>query len=111
MFRWIKDKYEAFQAQRKLAKQIQPKNFKQMAQEIRNLAVLASQLSPRGEDMQKLIRSVLTEMDRLTDLADRPEFRKLSTGKKLLLRQGLLESKEQLLESIESAPSPTERLQ
>ncbi|QGY40808.1 hypothetical protein GM415_11960 [Pseudodesulfovibrio cashew] len=111
MFRWIKDKVEAFRAQRKLARQIQPKNFKRMAEEIRDLAVLASQLSPRGKEIQQLIRNVIIEMDRLRELADRPEFRRLSTGKKLLLRQGLQESREQLLESIESAPSPTDRLQ
>lgn len=111
MIGWFKEKIETFKAQRKLAKQIDPRNFKQLALEIRDLAVLASQLSPRGKDIQKLIRNVLVEMERLSELADRPEFRKLSTGKKLLLRQGLLESREQLLESIESAPSPTDTLQ
>lgn len=109
--KWLKDKIEYWKEQRKLARQIQPGNFKAMAHEIRDLAVLASQLSPNSKDMSTLIRNILSEMERLADLADRPEFRKLSTGKKLLLRQGLLESKEQLLESIESAPSPTERLQ
>ena len=108
---WIKDKIEGFKAQRKLAKQIQPKNFKRLAQEIRDLAVLASHLKPQGKDIRKLIRNVMTEMDRLSELADRPEFRKLSTGKKILLRQGLQESREQLLDSIESAPSPTQTIQ
>ena len=111
MFRWIKDKIERWKAQRKLARQIDPRTFKTMAGEIRDLALLASQLSPRGKDIQTLIRNIIIEMDRLADLADRPEFRRLSTGKRLLLRQGLLESREQLLESIESAPAPTERMQ
>lgn len=111
MLKWFKNKYESFQAQRKLAREIQPKKIKAMALEIRDLALLASQLNPSGKDMQRLIRSVLTEMDKLSELTDKPEFRKLSTGKKILLRQGLKESKEQLLETIESAPSPTETLQ
>jgi len=111
MIHWFKEKIETWKAQRKLARQIDPRNFKQMAEEIRDLAILASQLSPRSEDIRKLIRNVVNEMDRLSELADRTEFRRLSTGKKLLLRQGLLESREQLLESIESAPSPTETLQ
>lgn len=111
MLKWFKKKYESFQAQRKLAKEIQPRKIKELALEIRDLARLAAQLNPSGKDMQKLIRNVLTEMDRLTDLTDKPEFRKLSTGKKILLRQGLKESREQLLETIESAPSPTETLQ
>lgn len=111
MFRWFKEKIETWKAQRKLARQINPRTFKAMATEIRDLALLASQLSPRGKDIQKLIRNIIIEMDRLSALAERPEFRRLSTGKRLLLRQGLLESREQLLESIESAPAPTERMQ
>lgn len=108
---WIKDKIETFKAQRKLAKQVDPRNFKEMALEIRDLALLSAQLGPVNHDMRKLIRNIIKEMDRLSELADKPEFRRLSTGKKLLLRQGLLESREQLLESIESAPSPTSTLQ
>lgn len=111
MFGWIKDKIETYKANRKLAKQVDPYEFKKTAREIRDLAVLAAQLNPRERDIQKLIRNVLVEMERLSEMADRPEFRRLSTGKRLLLRQGLKESRDQLLESIESAPSPTQTLQ
>lgn len=111
MIGWFKDKIETWKAQRKLAKQVDPQNFKRMAHEIRDLALLASQLNPRDRDMRQLIRNILVEMERLSDLAERPEFKRLSTGKRLLLKQGLKESREQLLESIESAPSPTETLQ
>lgn len=111
MIGWFKKKLEDWKAHRKLAKEIDPRNFKKMAHEIRDLAILASQLSPRDKDIQTLIRNVVHEMERLSELADRPEFRRLSTGKRLMLRQGLLESREQLLESIESAPSPTETIQ
>ncbi|MBG0790762.1 MAG: hypothetical protein H0S80_09720 [Desulfovibrionaceae bacterium] len=111
MFGWIKDKIEAFKAQRTLAKQVDPQEFKKAAGEIRDLAILAVQLNPRERDIQKLVRNVLVEMERLSELADRPEFRRLSTGKRLLLRQGLKESRDQLLESIESAPSPTQTIQ
>lgn len=111
MFGWFKEKIETWKTQRKLTREIDPRNFKQMAQDIRDLALLASQLNPKGRDIQQLIRNVMVEMERLSDLAERPEFRKLSVGKRLLLKQGLKESREQLLESIESAPSPTETLQ
>lgn len=111
MFGWLKDRIEAHKAQRKLARQTDPSSFKQMAMEIRDLALLASQLNPRERDIHTLIRNIIVEMDRLAELADRPEFRRLSTGKKLLLRQGLKESRDQLLESIESAASPTQTIQ
>ncbi|MFH1914965.1 MAG: hypothetical protein ABIK45_11930 [Pseudomonadota bacterium] len=108
---WLSDTIEAWRARRRLAREIDPRAIQRMAQEIRDLATLAAQLGPRGKDVRALIRNILNEMDRLTELADRPEFRRLSPGKRLLLRQGLLESREQLLESIESTPSPTERIQ
>lgn len=111
MIGWLKDKIEAFKAQRKLARQVDPYEFKKAAREIRDLAILAVQLNPRERDIQKLVRNVLVEMERLADLADRPEFKRLSTGKRLLLKQGLKESRDQLLESIESAPAPTRTLQ
>ena len=111
MIRWFRDKVQAFKAQRELARQTDPRNFKQMAMEIRDLALLASQLNPREKDIHKLIRNIVVEMERLAELADRPEFRKLSTGKKLLLRQGLKESRDQLLESIESAQAPNQAIQ
>ena len=111
MLGWLKDKIETFKAQRKLARQVDPYEFKKAAREIRDLAVLAVQLNPRERDIQKLVRNILVEMERLAELADRPEFRRLSTGKRLLLRQGLKESRDQLLESIESSPSPTHTLQ
>ncbi|MBI9079028.1 MAG: hypothetical protein JEY79_04720 [Pseudodesulfovibrio sp.] len=108
---WFKNKIADWKAQRKLTREINPRNFKQTAQDIRNLAVLASQLNPKEQRIRQLIKNILVEMDRLSDLADRPEFKQLSTGKRLLLRQGLKESRDQLLESIQSAPSPTETLQ
>jgi len=111
MVKWIREKWKAWQERRKLEQQIDPRQFKRMAEEIRDLAILAAQLSPRGKDIQQLIRNILTEMERLSQLADQPEFKRLSTGKRLLLRQGLIESREQLLESIESAPAPTQTMQ
>ncbi|WP_285906261.1 hypothetical protein [Pseudodesulfovibrio pelocollis] len=108
---WLGDTIEAWRARRRLAREIDPRAIQRMAREIRDLAMLAAHLGPRGKDVRALIRNILAEMDRLTELTDRPEFRRLSPGKRLLLRQGLLESREQLLESIESTPSPTERIQ
>ena len=111
MIRRLKDKVEAWKAKRKLEREIDPRSFKRMAKDIRDLAVLASQLGHDRGDARDLVRNVIGEMDRLDKLADQPEFRKLSTGKRLLLKKGLMESREQLLESIESAPSPTNTLQ
>jgi hypothetical protein len=50
-------------------------------------------------------------MDRLAGHAGRPEFHRLPAGKRILLRQGLLQSREQLLETMQAAPPPPRLLQ
>ncbi|WP_243545612.1 hypothetical protein [Pseudodesulfovibrio tunisiensis] len=107
----LKNMVQSWKAKRRLEKELDPANFQRMARELRDLAVLASQVCPPGMDVQHRIKSITVEMERLKQLAAAPEFRKLSTGRKLLLKQGLTQSRKQLLESIESAPSPTETLQ
>lgn len=111
MFGWAKEKWKSWRAYRKLIKEVDPKNFQRMAVEIRELAELAAQVCPYTEDIRDQIVNIQKEMDRLSNMVGKPEFRRLSTGKRLLLRQGLEQSKEQLLQAIESAPSPTEVIQ
>lgn len=98
-------------ARRALSREVSPKNIRAMAEEVGELARLAAHVSPITPEMHDLIDRIREEMDKLGHLAGRPEFRKLSTGKRILLRQGLLQSREQLLQSIDKAPSPTQRLQ
>ncbi|WP_018124852.1 hypothetical protein [Desulfovibrio oxyclinae] len=107
----LKNWWGDIKARRALAREVAPKNIRAMAVEVGELARLASQVSHASPELHELIENVRTEMARLENLAGKPEFRKLSTGKRILLRQGLLQSKEQLLESIDKAPTPTERLQ
>lgn len=103
--------WEQYKARRALAREVSPKNIRAMAEEVGELARLAAQVSASTPDMLALTDRIQSEMKNLEELAAKPEFRRLSTGKRILLRQGLLQSKEQLLESIDKAPSPTERLQ
>lgn len=111
MIKWARKKWKEWRSYRDLLKQVDPQNFQRMAVEIRELAQLAAQVSPDSEDIRTQISNIQSEMDRLGEMAAKPEFRRLSTGKRLLLRQGLEQSKEQIIQAIEAAPSPTDVIQ
>ncbi|GEM_PF-874007 len=111
MIRLLKKKWKEWRSYRALVRQVDPQNFQRMAREIKELAQLAAQVSPENADIRSQISNIQREMDQLGEMAAKPEFRRLSTGKRLLLRQGLEQSKEQLIQAIEAAPSPTDLIQ
>lgn len=96
---------------RKLSAEADPKNILALTREIREMALLAARVCPDQEAPQSRIQSILDETVRLDTMARRPEFKRLPPGRRILLRQGLLKSREQLLESIQAAPTPTRLLQ
>ncbi len=111
MFTWLGKKWQSWRAYRKLIREVDPRNFQKMATEIHELARLAARVCPPGQELAEQIANIEHEMDRLKTMASRPEFKRLSTGKRLLLRQGLEESREQLMQAIGTAPSVTTTLQ
>lgn len=111
MFKWIQQRWKSWRAYRKLIHEVDPSNFQKMAGEILELAQVAARVCPPGQELCEQITNIEREMSRLGEMAIRPEFKRLSTGKRLLLRQGLEESKEQLLQAIGTAPATTRTLQ
>lgn len=108
---WLARRWRDYRAYRRLIAEADPAAILRMSREIRALAEAAAQICPGEEPLQSRIRSIQAEMSRLGRLAVRPEFRRLSPGKRILLRQGLMQSREQLLETLQTAPSPTRVLQ
>lgn len=108
---WLRKRWRDWRTWRRLAREAHPRKILELTREIREMAEVAAQVCPREEAVQTRIQSIQAEMDRLAGLAGRPEFRRLPAGKRILLRQGLLQSRDQLLESMQSAPSPTRLLQ
>lgn len=94
-----------------VSRQINPESFRDMAGELRDLAKAAGRFWPQEHTFQEKIRRIQAEMEQLDRLASRPEFRRLSPEKRLQLRRSLMQSREQLLESVQSAPAPTRLLQ
>lgn len=107
----IRDAFRALRAQRTLKRQIEPHAFMGMATELRTLALCAAQACPGEASVQAVIRDVHLEAEKLARIASQPTFQSMPTKERMVLRQGLLHSKRQLLESIQSAPAPTSLLQ
>ncbi|SDK82895.1 hypothetical protein SAMN05660337_1366 [Maridesulfovibrio ferrireducens] len=111
MFGWINELIYQAKKRIQLAKDINPKSFQSMAKEISELADACSQVcQPEGNVLQRVER-IKDEMEQLTKLTMQPEFKKLSTQRKLELRESLIQSREQILESMQTAPSPTKLIQ
>jgi hypothetical protein len=107
----IRDVFRSLASRRQLQRQIKPSVFLDMAAELRTLALCAAQSCPGESSVQAVIRDIHLEAEKLARIAAEPNFRQMSAKERLMLRQGLLHSKRQLLESIQSAPSPTRLLQ
>lgn len=108
---WLKNKITELKRRRALARQIDPEAFKELSTELRDLADKASKLWLEEPRFQARIKRIKVEMEQLEELTSKPEFKRLSPKKRMELRQSLHHSREQLLESMYQASSPTERIQ
>lgn len=111
MFDWIKTQLETWRVRRRLTRDLDPRQFQGMASEIRHLATLLVRTSPEQHATRKTIQDIIADMDRLDNLVNTPEFRRLPTGKRLLLKKGLEQSLQRLLQTADSHPAPTNTLQ
>ncbi len=111
MFKRIAAKLRQWREARKLAEGIDPGVFLEMATELRELADTASKLWQGDPAYHARAQRIIDEMDQLTRIAAKPEFRRLSPQKRLELRQSLILSREQLLESMHASPPATKVIQ
>jgi hypothetical protein len=108
---WLQRKWRALCSARRAAKEQNPGGLLRLAREVRTLAEAARRVCPPERKLQSRIRAVHEEMDRLTALAETPEFRRLDPGSRQQLRKGLVQSREQLLRVMGQVPAPTRLLQ
>lgn len=104
---WLKSLGE----RRRLGRDIAPESFRELAKELTDLADVAEKLWPAKPKLQEKIGKIRSEMAQLDRLAAKPEFRKLSIERRTALRKSLMHSRDQLMETVQTAPSPTDRLQ
>lgn len=111
MFKKFLEKLRNWREQFSKAEEIDPSEFLQMATELRELAETASKLWQGDKAYRARAQRILDEMDQLTAIASKPEFRRLSTEKRQELRQSLILSREQLLKSMGASPPATDTIQ
>lgn len=111
MFRKLKERWLRFVKARRLAREVAPATFLSLSAELRELAEAVSKIRHETPGFQPRLERIIREMSQLEELASKPEFKRLSTAKRLELRNSLLSSRRQLLESMQAAPPPTDRLQ
>jgi len=107
----VRRKWRAYCTARKSAAEVNPNGLLRLAEEVRTVAEAARRVCPPERRLQSRIRGIHEEMHRLADLAATPEFRRLDSEKRQLLRRGLVDSREQLLRVMGQAPAPTKLLQ
>ncbi len=111
MLAWIKNKWRKYQERKRLMREIAPKSFQELAREMRDLAEVAERLLPNEQTTHAKIKRIQSEIEQLDRLIMQPEFRKLPPEKRLERRKSIIQSREQLIETIHTAPSPTATLQ
>lgn len=111
MFSWLSRSIEKVFSHRRMRRETDPKAFRDLSRELRELAEIASRVWPEQKAFQNRINNIREEMDQLDELTSKPEFRLLPLKKRLELRESLLHSKTQLMDTVSTAPPPTTRPQ
>lgn len=111
MFAWLARSIKKALQRRRMSCDTGPKAFRDLSRELRELAEIASRVWPEESSFQTKIKNIREEMDQLDELTAKPEFRLLPLKKRLELRESLLHSKTQLMDTVSTAPPPTTRPQ
>ncbi|GFK94647.1 hypothetical protein NNJEOMEG_02494 [Fundidesulfovibrio magnetotacticus] len=111
MFSWIVKRFKNLVSLRRQARDTAPAAFLDLSREMRELAEIAARVWPEEPAFQERVRGIREEMDQLDQLTAKPEFRMLPLKKRLELRESLIHSKTQLMDTVSTAPSPTSRPQ
>lgn len=111
MFSWLARTIRQALRRRRDTRDTQPGAFRDISRELRELAQVASRVWPQDAAFQERIRNIREEMDQLDVLTAKREFLMLSVQKRLELRESLLHSKMQLMDTVSTAPTPTSRPQ
>lgn len=110
MLKWLKHKWLKFIAQRRLAREIDPMVFKAIAKEVKDLTRVVESCARERMSIDR-IEQIRGEMEQLEQLTSKPEFKRLPPERRLKLKESLLQSKKQLMDSVNTASPPTNLLQ
>lgn len=92
-------------------RQVRACEFRKIAEEVAYLSEIAIRINPEQNQAMERLGRIKDEMSSLTKLVDSSDFIKIPQETKLELRQSLLASREQLVDTIHQAPPPTDMVQ
>lgn len=111
MFAWLRRLLLETRDRIRYRDKISSDTIRTLAMELRGLTDLAERLSPAEATKRARIKRIRAEVSQLTDLTQTIEFHRLPAQRRLELHDSLILSKEQILDSMKTAPVPTERIQ
>jgi len=107
MLHSIREWLKRLRNRQKLKALVEPEAFAGLSRELRDLARIAAGLWPDEPAFQNRVKRIQDEMNQLDAMASRPEFLGISPEKRLELRQSLISSRDQLMETVRRAEPPT----
>ena len=111
MILFFKQLQHKWRARKALNEALSPAPFNGLASEMIALATAATQMESGDRQFQKTVTRILHEMEELQELAGQRKFSKLSREKRLMLKKQLLVSRKNLIDRLQSAHPPTDRMQ
>lgn len=111
MLQRIKTYFLNLLQRQKQKRQIHVREFRRLAKEMTYLTEIALKINPGKAHTMEKLHKIRKEMDKLSELVDSRDFTKIHPSARLELRENLLTSREQLVETIHQAPPPTSTLQ
>ncbi len=111
MFRWLRTLAREVRDRVRYSGKISPESIRRLAEELQELAAIAERMHSDPSERSTRIRHIRSEVVQLMDLTERMEFHRLSAQRRLELHHSLVQSRDQLLDSMRSVPVPTDRIQ
>ncbi|WP_028574240.1 hypothetical protein [Desulfonatronovibrio hydrogenovorans] len=107
----VKTFFQALFSKRRLHSQIKAREFQDLARELMYLAEIAARIAPEQDSTTEKLRKIKQEMETLSQLVDSRDFLKIPPETRQELKESILASRRQVVESIHHAPPPTDILQ
>ena len=111
MIRIFRQFLHKWRTKRALNQALSPAAFRSLASEMISLATAATQMENEDKQLKETVTRILREMEDLQELTGQRKFSRLSREKRLMLKKQLLISKKNLIDRLQSASPPTDRIQ
>lgn len=111
MIEWLRRIVRDARDRVRYSSRISPDTIRKLAEELQELAGLVERVNPDVPERMDRVRRIRNEVGQLIVLTERFEFHRLSAKRRLELHNSLVQSRNQLLDSMRSVPAPTDRIQ